>query len=106
MQTRAYAAHGPDQPLVPFTVSRRPLGERDVQVGIDYCGICHSDIHFARNEWGFTTYPCVPGHEIIGRVVATGPSVTRLSPGRRVGVGCFVDSCTRCAPCRSGRELL
>jgi uncharacterized zinc-type alcohol dehydrogenase-like protein len=104
MQTRTYASHGPDQPLVPFTLSRRPLGERDVQVAIDYCGICHSDIHFARNEWGFTTYPCVPGHEIIGRVVTAGASVTRLTPGQRVGVGCFVDSCNRCAPCRSGHE--
>ncbi len=104
MQTRAYAAAAPDQPLVPFTIARRAIGDRDVHVAIDFCGICHSDIHFARNDWGFTTYPCVPGHEIIGRVVATGPSVTRFTPGQRVGVGCFVNSCGRCSRCTSGHE--
>ena len=104
MQTRAYAAQAADQPLAPFTIARRAIGDRDVQVAIDFCGICHSDIHWARNEWGFTTYPCVPGHEIIGRVVATGPSVTRFKVGQRVGVGCFVSSCGRCARCRSGHE--
>jgi uncharacterized zinc-type alcohol dehydrogenase-like protein len=104
MHTRGYAAPAADLPLAPFTFARRELGDRDVQVAIDFCGICHSDIHFARNEWGFTTYPCVPGHEIIGRVVATGPSVARLRAGQRVGVGCFVDSCGRCDRCRSGHE--
>jgi uncharacterized zinc-type alcohol dehydrogenase-like protein len=104
MQTRGYAAHAHDQPLAPFTFARRAVGDRDVLVAIDFCGICHSDIHFARNEWGFTTYPCVPGHEIIGRVVATGPSVTRLAAGQRVGVGCFVNSCGHCGRCRSGHE--
>jgi alcohol dehydrogenase (NADP+) len=104
MKTRGYAAQAADTPLAPFTFERRALGERDVHVAIDFCGICHSDIHFARNEWGFTTYPCVPGHEIIGRVVATGPSVSRLTPGQRVGVGCFVNSCGRCGRCRTGHE--
>ena len=104
MQTRGYAAQAPDQPLAPFTFERRALGDRDVHVAIDFCGICHSDIHFARNEWGFTSYPCVPGHEIIGRVVSTGKSVRRLEPGQRVGVGCFVNSCGHCGRCRSGHE--
>jgi uncharacterized zinc-type alcohol dehydrogenase-like protein len=106
MQTRVYAAHAADQPLAPFTIARRGIGARDVHVAIDFCGICHSDIHFARNEWGFTTYPCVPGHEIIGRVVATGPSVTRFKTGQRVGVGCFVSSCGRCAVARAGTRTI
>jgi uncharacterized zinc-type alcohol dehydrogenase-like protein len=104
MQTRGYAARAADAPLAPFAFERREVGGRDVQVAIDFCGICHSDIHFARNEWGFTTYPCVPGHEIIGRVVATGASVTGFTPGQRVGVGCFVDSCGHCGSCRAGHE--
>lgn len=104
MQTKGYAAQSADAPLAPFTFARREIGPRDVQVAIDFCGICHSDIHFARNEWGFTAYPAVPGHEIIGRVVATGPSITRLKAGQRVGVGCFVNSCRTCGRCRSGQE--
>jgi uncharacterized zinc-type alcohol dehydrogenase-like protein len=104
MPARGYAAQAADAPLAPFTFTRRAVGPRDVQVAIDFCGICHSDIHFARNEWGFTAYPCVPGHEIIGRVVSTGPEVTRLKPGQRVGVGCFVNSCRKCGRCRSGFE--
>lgn len=104
MQTKGYAAHAADAPLGPFSFARREIGPRDVQVAIDFCGICHSDIHFARNEWGFTTFPCVPGHEIIGRVVAAGTAVTRLTPGQRVGVGCFVNSCRACGRCLSGQE--
>jgi alcohol dehydrogenase (NADP+) len=104
MQTKGYAAPAADAPLGPFTFARRAIGARDVQVAIDFCGICHSDIHFARNEWGFTTYPCVPGHEIIGRVVATGAAVTRLALGQRVGVGCFVNSCRACGRCLKGQE--
>jgi uncharacterized zinc-type alcohol dehydrogenase-like protein len=104
MQTKGYAAQSADTPLAPFTFARREIGPRDVQVAIDFCGICHSDIHFARNEWGFTVYPAVPGHEIIGRVVATGAAVTRLKPGQRVGVGCFVNSCRGCGRCLSGQE--
>ena len=104
MQTKGYAAQSADTPLAPFTFARRELGPRDVQVAIDFCGICHSDIHFARNEWGFTAYPAVPGHEIIGRVVATGPEITRLKAGQRVGVGCFVNSCGKCASCKGGHE--
>ena len=104
MQTKGYAAQAADTPLAPFTFARRDVGPRDVQVAIDFCGICHSDIHFARNEWGFTVYPAVPGHEIIGRVVGTGSAVTRLTKGQRVGVGCFVDSCRACGRCAGGHE--
>jgi uncharacterized zinc-type alcohol dehydrogenase-like protein len=104
MHTRGYAAQAADAPLAPFNFERRALGDKDVQLAIEFCGICHSDIHFARNEWGFTTYPAVPGHEIIGRVVKTGKGVTRLKQGQRVGVGCFVNSCGQCASCTSGHE--
>lgn len=104
MKTRGYAARSADTPLAPYEFERRTPGPRDVHIQIDYCGICHSDIHTARGEWGPTDYPCVPGHEIIGRVVMTGTEATRFKPGQRVGVGCFVDSCGRCASCRDGHE--
>jgi len=104
MQTRGYAAQSANTPLAPFQFERRSLGDRDVQISIDFCGICHSDIHFARNEWGMTTFPCVPGHEIIGRVEKTGKDVKKFKPGQRVGVGCFVNSCRKCASCKSGNE--
>jgi len=104
MKTRGYAALAADKPLAPFEFDRRAPGDRDVQIEIDFCGICHSDIHFTRNEWGMTTFPCVPGHEIIGRVVKAGKDATRFKTGQRVGVGCFVDSCRTCAPCKSGHE--
>jgi len=104
MQTRGYAAAGADTPLAPFTFERRAPGDRDVHVTIDFCGICHSDIHAARNEWGETTYPFVPGHEIIGRVVKIGKDVKRFKEGQRVGVGCFVNSCRKCASCKAGQE--
>lgn len=82
----------------------RAPGEKDVRIQIEHCGICHFDIHFARNEWQFTTYPAVPGHEIIGRIVEAGRGVTRHRVGDLVGVGCFVDSCRTCASCRDGLE--
>lgn len=104
MLTRGYAAHSADTPLVPFEFQRRTPGDRDVHITIDFCGICHSDIHFTRNEWGMTTFPSVPGHEIIGRVVKTGKDVKRFKEGQRVGVGCFVNSCRTCASCRGGHE--
>lgn len=104
MNTSGYAAQAATTPMTPFEFERREPGDRDVQVEIDFCGVCHSDIHSARNEWGMTTYPCVPGHEIIGRVVKTGKDATRFSVGQRVGVGCFVDSCGTCASCTRGRE--
>lgn len=104
MKTRAYAARSATSPLTPYEFERRTPGPRDVHIQIDFCGICHSDIHTARGEWGPTDYPCVPGHEIIGRVVRAGAEVTRFREGQRVGVGCFVDSCGECASCRAGRE--
>lgn len=104
MQTKGYAALSAEAPLTPFQFERRTPGPRDVQIAIDFCGICHSDIHFARNEWGMTTFPCVPGHEIIGRVVKLGDTVKKFKLGQRVGVGCFVNSCLKCASCTSGNE--
>jgi uncharacterized zinc-type alcohol dehydrogenase-like protein len=104
MKTKGYAAQSTSTPLAPFEFERRDPGDRDVHIEIDFCGICHSDIHFTRNEWGMTTFPCVPGHEIIGRVVKTGKDATRFSAGQRVGVGCFVNSCRTCASCARGRE--
>lgn len=104
MHTKGYAAQAADAPLGPFTFERREPGARDVQIAIEFCGICHSDIHYARNEWRGTVYPAVPGHEIIGRVVKTGKDVTRLKEGQRVGVGCFVNSCGHCRSCDTGHE--
>jgi uncharacterized zinc-type alcohol dehydrogenase-like protein len=104
MQTKGYAATAADTPLAPFAFERRTPGDRDVHVSIEFCGICHSDIHFTKNEWGMTTYPAVPGHEIIGRVVKVGKDVKRFKNGQRVGVGCFVNSCRKCASCKSGHE--
>jgi uncharacterized zinc-type alcohol dehydrogenase-like protein len=86
------------------TIERRPVGPQDVAIEIQYAGICHSDIHTARNEWGGTNYPVTPGHEIVGRVSAVGEAVTGFAPGDTVGVGCFVDSCGRCEYCADGQE--
>ena len=104
LQTRGYAATGPESPLGPFDFARREPGPRDVLIEILYCGICHSDIHQARNEWGNSAYPMVPGHEIVGRVAGAGREVVRFREGDEVGVGCFVDSCRECASCREGEE--
>lgn len=104
MKVAAYAAHGPDDKLAPFTIERREPGPNDIAIEIDYCGVCHSDIHTARNEWGRAKYPCVPGHEIIGRVTAIGDKVSGFKPGDRVGVGCMVDSCLECSACDDGDE--
>src|SRR5512145_364105 len=104
MQTRGYAARSAQTPLGPFQFERRALREKDVKIAIEFCGICHSDIHSARNEWGMTTYPFVPGHEIIGRVVAVGKDVDQVVLGQRVGVGCFVNSCRTCPSCKTGNE--
>jgi uncharacterized zinc-type alcohol dehydrogenase-like protein len=90
--------------LGPLTVDRRDVGADDVQIEILYCGVCHSDIHQARNEWLNTNYPCVPGHEIVGRVSAVGGSVSRFTVGETVAVGCMVDSCLRCESCQEGLE--
>lgn len=101
---KAYAAHSPTSPLQPFTFDRRDPKPDDVVIAIDFCGICHSDIHTARGEWGPTAYPCVPGHEIVGRVLQVGKKVKRFKVGETVGVGCFVDSCGKCANCKANEE--
>lgn len=95
----AYAAHGADQPLGSYQLDRREPEATDVEIEILYCGVCHSDIHTARNEWGGTMYPVVPGHEIVGKVTRTGSEVTKHKVGDTVGVGCFVDSCGHCSNC-------
>jgi alcohol dehydrogenase (NADP+) len=103
--TRAYAAQSAKAPLAPFSLERREPRAHDVLIDILYCGVCHSDIHQARDEWGGgAIFPMVPGHEIVGRVAKTGSAVTKFKVGDAVGVGCFVDSCRDCASCRSGEE--
>ena len=100
----AYAAHSPTTPLVPFRFARRRPRTDDVVIEILFCGVCHTDIHHTRNDWGRATYPMVPGHEIIGRVIEVGAAVSRFAVGDRVGVGCMVDSCKHCAACDKGLE--
>ena len=100
----AFAAHSATTPLAPLAITRRDPGPKDVHIDILFCGVCHSDLHFARNEWGFTVYPVVPGHEIIGRVLRTGNQVTKVKPGDLVGVGCMVDSCRSCPSCKRDLE--
>src|SRR5882724_10389013 len=100
----AYATSGPKAAFEKTTIERRDLGPRDVLIDIAYAGICHSDIHTARSEWGQTRYPLVPGHEIAGVVAAIGAEVTRHAVGDRVGVGCLVDSCRECDNCRAAEE--
>jgi uncharacterized zinc-type alcohol dehydrogenase-like protein len=100
----AYAAPSATDPLVPLQIERRELGPKDVQIDIAYCGVCHSDIHFCRGEWGEIPYPAVPGHEITGTVAAVGADVTKHAVGDRVGVGCMVDSCRECENCARGEE--
>ncbi|WP_157272071.1 NAD(P)-dependent alcohol dehydrogenase [Azohydromonas aeria] len=102
--TRGYAAVSATSPLRLFGFERRDPGPRDVQIEILYCGVCHSDLHTARNEWQNTVYPSVPGHEIVGRVTAVGGEVKRFKVGDIAGVGCMVDSCRRCGACREGLE--
>jgi uncharacterized zinc-type alcohol dehydrogenase-like protein len=103
-QSFAYAANDAKSPLAPLQVPRRDPNADDVQIDIIYCGVCHSDLHTARSEWGGTQYPCVPGHEIVGRVVRTGKDVSKFKTGELVGVGCMVDSCQQCASCAEGLE--
>ncbi|WP_226636314.1 NAD(P)-dependent alcohol dehydrogenase [Brevundimonas poindexterae] len=102
--TRAFAAVAADQPLEPWSFDRRDPGPDDVAIEIKYCGVCHSDLHVAKNDLGGTRYPIVPGHEIAGVVTAVGSNVTRFKEGDRVGVGCMVDSCRTCAACQEGLE--
>ncbi|HEX7323756.1 MAG TPA: NAD(P)-dependent alcohol dehydrogenase [Rhodanobacteraceae bacterium] len=103
-QTPAYGTDAADQPLAPRHIERRAPGPHDVAIDIRYCGICHSDLHQARNEWGNTQYPCVPGHEIVGTVTAIGGDVTAFKPGDTVAVGCMVQSCRHCSACAAGEE--
>ena len=102
--TPAYAAQSPTTPLAPFNIQRRDVRPNDVQLEIVYCGVCHSDLHMARNEWGQTIYPVVPGHEIVGRVTAVGNKVTKFRTGDLAGVGVMVDSCRECPNCVKGLE--
>lgn len=100
----AFGANSERSPLSRITIQRRECGEKDVEIEILYCGVCHSDIHQARNEWGNTRYPVVPGHEIVGRVIRVGKSVSRFKEGELAGVGCLVDSCRTCLNCKKGLE--
>jgi alcohol dehydrogenase (NADP+) len=101
---KAYAAFDPASPLGPFNFERREVGENDVLIDIKYCGVCHSDLHQVRNEWGGAMYPLVPGHEIVGVVSKVGSNVTKFKEGDLAGVGCFVDSCRTCDSCQEGLE--
>ena len=104
MQTKSYAVQSATTPLAPFSLQRRNLGEHDVDIEILYCGVCHSDIHTVRNEWQGTNYPCVPGHEIIGRITKVGRRVSKFKEGDIAGVGCMVDSCRICECCKKDLE--
>jgi uncharacterized zinc-type alcohol dehydrogenase-like protein len=107
IETKGYAARGATQPLGPFTFTRRAPRERDVRIEILYCGVCHSDLHQVRDEWKNvmpTVYPCVPGHEIVGRVVKVGSAVEKFKEGDLAAVGCMVSSCGECANCKAGEE--
>lgn len=100
----AFAVNGPDESFKPFTFERRDPLPYDIDIDILYCGVCHSDLHTARGEWGGTMYPCVPGHEIVGTVRRIGDKVTKFKLGDQVGVGCMVNSCGQCSSCQQGLE--
>ncbi|MEO6992134.1 MAG: NAD(P)-dependent alcohol dehydrogenase [Lacunisphaera sp.] len=102
--TKAFSTNGASTPLSATTIDRRNPAASDVQIKILYCGVCHSDLHYVRNEWGSTQYPAVPGHEIVGRVTAVGSDVKKFKVGDTVGVGCLVDSCRTCPDCKNGLE--
>ena len=101
---KAYGAQRADAPLAPLKIERRAPGPKDVEIEILYCGVCHSDLHTAKNDWKHTLYPCVPGHEIVGRVIAIGERVNKFKVGDLAGVGCMIDSCGHCHPCQEGEE--
>ena len=102
--TAAWGATAPDSGQNPLTIERRALRDEDVAIDITYCGVCHSDLHVARNDWGRSTYPFVPGHEIVGIVRAVGKGVTKFKPGDRAAIGTCVDSCRKCDACADGEE--
>lgn len=104
MKASAYGTQAADKALEPMAIERRDLKPRDVHIEITYCGVCHSDIHYARNDWGGAKYPAIPGHEIIGRVVEAGAEAGDFEKGQLVGVGCMVDSCGKCGACGDGDE--
>lgn len=104
MNANGYAAQSPTTPMQPYAFTRRDPGPRDVLIDIEYCGVCHSDIHQVRDEWGGSMFPMVPGHEIVGTVRAVGKEVTRFKPGDTAAVGVMVDSCRTCSACKSGLE--
>ena len=104
IKVQGFAARDAQSSLAPFTFERREPGPRDVQIEILYCGICHSDLHQARNDWSNSLYPMVPGHEIVGRVVRVGAEVRKLKAGDLAGVGCMVDSCRQCSACKQHLE--
>lgn len=102
--TQGYAAQNAKAPLSPFNFNRREVGMYDIKIDIQFCGVCHSDLHQVRNEWGGSIYPMVPGHEIVGKISQVGTGVTKFKEGDVAGVGCFVDSCRACANCEAGNE--
>ncbi len=103
-QVKAFAAQSATSPLTPYSFTRRDPLPDDVEIDIQYCGVCHSDLHIARNEWGGSTYPCVPGHEIVGKVTRVGSDVKNFKEGDLAAVGCLVDSCGKCVNCNDGYE--
>lgn len=104
IETKGYATHDTNAKFVPFNFARRDIGDNDILIDVQYCGICHSDIHQAKGEWGNSTYPMVPGHEIVGNVTQIGSAVTKFKVGDIAGIGCFVDSCGKCSSCRADAE--
>ncbi len=104
IKASGYAAQDASSQLAPFSFERRDVGPDDIQIDIAYCGVCHSDLHQARNDWKNSLYPMVPGHEIVGRVVKTGANVTKVKVGDLAGVGCMVDSCGKCGNCKDDLE--
>ncbi len=104
IQVKGYAAQSVSSVLTPFSFQRREVGPKDILIDLEYCGICHSDIHQARNDWGESIFPMVPGHEIVGRVTKVGAEVSQFKVGDVAGVGCFVDSCRTCPNCKENEE--
>ena len=103
-QIKAYSASASKARVLPTEIERRPVGTNDVQIAIEHCGVCHTDIHFVNNDWGMTHYPVVPGHEIVGRVTEVGSAVSNFQVGDRAAIGCLVDSCGLCSNCEKGLE--